>query len=148
MDSTKFVDAGYWSSYWYNGVIVGSEIARGLDIFELKPSAWLSQNEIDAAKLVRFDHLNVQDQPKFVWPASFVVARAYVDQLRRGNGLSAERLTAVSRDLDRAEKLVGSERRSALSDLSIALNQDAQAAPDGARVRLLSGAVGKLASAQ
>ena len=148
MDATKLVDAGYWSSYWYNGVIVGSEISRGLDIFELKPSAWLSQNEIDAAKLVHFDHLNAQDQPRLVWPAAFVVARAYVDQLRRGNGLSAERLTAVSRDLDRAEKLVGSERRAALADLSISLTQDAQLAPDGARVRLLSGAVGKLAAAQ
>ncbi|MDQ2665933.1 MAG: hypothetical protein M3Z05_07975 [Gemmatimonadota bacterium] len=148
MDATKLVDAGYWSSYWYNGVIVGSEISRGLDIFELKPSAWLTQNEIDAAKLVHFDHLNVQDQPKLVWPASFVVARAYVDQLRRGNGLSAERLSAVSRDLDRAEKLVGSEQRAAMSDLSIALVQDSQLAPDGARVRMLAGAVGKLAKVQ
>ncbi|CAN5896648.1 hypothetical protein BH11GEM2_BH11GEM2_40120 [soil metagenome] len=148
MDSTKFVDAGYWSSYWYNGVIVGSEIARGLDIFALKPSALLSQNEIDAAKLVHFDHLNAQDQPKLVWPASFVVARAHIDQLRRSHGLSADRLATVSRDLDRAETLAGTARRTALSDLSIALNQEAQASSDAAHVRLLAGALVKLATAQ
>ena len=148
MDSTKMVDAGYWSSYWYNGVIVGSEISRGLDIFELKPSALLSQNEIDAAKLVRFDHLNAQDQPKFVWPASFIVARAHIDQLRRSNGLSPDRLAAISRDIDRAESLRGSERRTVLSDLSIALNQEAQASSDGVHVRLLAAALSKLATAQ
>ena len=48
MDATKLVDAGYWSSYWYNGHIVASEISRGLDIFDLTPSALLSQNEIAA----------------------------------------------------------------------------------------------------
>ena len=148
MDSTKMVDAGYWSSYWYNGVIVGSEISRGLDIFELKPSALLSQNEIDAAKLVHFGHLNAQDQPKLVWPAAFVVARAHIDQLRRSSGLTGDRLMAVSRDIDRAEKLTGSERRTLLSDLSIALNQEAQASQDAAHVRLLAGALGKLAAAQ
>src|SRR5436190_615895 len=63
MDATKLVDGGYWSAYWYNGYIVGSEISRGLDLFELRPSAYLSQNEIDAAKSVHFDYLNVQDQP-------------------------------------------------------------------------------------
>src|SRR5213594_3038701 len=66
MDSTKLVGAGSWSAYWYNGYIVSSEIARGLDVFELVPSGLLSQNEIDAAKLVHFDFLNVQDQPKLV----------------------------------------------------------------------------------
>src|SRR5689334_14160289 len=89
VDSTKMVGAGEWSAYWYNGIIVGSEIARGLDIFELKPSGFISQNEIDAAKSVRLDYFNTQDQPKFVWPASFVLARAYVDQLARSSGLSA-----------------------------------------------------------
>ena len=83
MDSTRMVLGGYWSAYWYNGKIVGSEIERGLDVFELAPSAYLSQNEIDAAKTVHMDYLNVQGQPKLVWPASFALARAYVDQLER-----------------------------------------------------------------
>src|SRR2546429_2618786 len=70
MDSTKLVGAGSWSAYWYNGYIYSSEIGRGLDVLELVPSGLLSQNEIDAAKLVHFAFLNVQDQPKLVWPAS------------------------------------------------------------------------------
>ncbi len=68
VDSTRFTMGGSWSVYWYNGVIVSSEIARGLDIFELVPSAYLTQNEIDAAKTVRFDQFNAQNQPKFTWP--------------------------------------------------------------------------------
>ncbi len=84
MDSTKLVGAGSWSAYWYNGYIVSSEIARGLDIFELQPSGFLSQNEIDAAKLVHFDYLNAQDQQKLVWPASFVVAWPPTEWLPRG----------------------------------------------------------------
>jgi hypothetical protein len=91
VDSTRMAMGGSWSVYWYNGVIVSSEIARGLDIFELTPSAVLSQNEIDAAKTVHFDYFNTQGQPKFVWPASFALSRAYVDQLERSGGLSAGR---------------------------------------------------------
>jgi hypothetical protein len=147
MDATKFVDAGYWSSYWYNGYIVGSEIARGLDLFELTPSAFLSQNEIDAAKSVRFEYFNAQEQPKLVWPATFALARSYVDQLGRNNGLASARLAIVSRDLDRAEKLIGTERRSVLEEMSVELGRNAQTAPDGAKVRLLAGAVRDLASA-
>jgi hypothetical protein len=47
------VMGGHWSAYWYNGYIYGSEMARGLDIFELTPTESLTQNEIDAAKAVR-----------------------------------------------------------------------------------------------
>jgi hypothetical protein len=148
MDATKFVDAGYWSSYWYNGYIVGSEIARGLDLFELTPSAFLSQNEIDAAKSVHFDYFNAQEQPKLVWPPTFALARSYVDQLGRNNGLASSRLTTVSRDLDRAEKLLGAERKSVLEEMSSELGRQAQTAPDGAKVRLLSAAVRDLAAAR
>jgi len=145
MDATKLVDGGYWSAYWYNGYIVGSEISRGLDLFELKPSAFLSQNEIDAAKSVHFDYLNVQDQPMLVWPASFAVARSYVDQLARGRGLSTDRLARITASLDRAEKLSGAERQSALSALGSELNTDAQSAADASRVQKLAGVVGELA---
>ena len=145
MDATKLVGGGYWSSYWYNGYIVGSEESRGLDLFELKPSAFLSQNEIDAAKLVHFDYFNAQEQPKLVWPASFVVARAYVDQLVRDNGLSRERTVAIARELDRAEKLGGSEQRSALTQFASQLDGDVRGASDGAKVRLLAASVRSLA---
>src|SRR3989440_1984644 len=76
VDSTKPAGGGSWSAYWYNGNIYSSEIARGLDVFELTPSALISRNEIDAARLVHLDYFNTQDQPQLVWPASFVVARA------------------------------------------------------------------------
>ena len=100
VDSTKMVGGGSWSAYWYNGVIVSSEIARGLDIFELTPSGFISQNEIDAAKTVHFDYLNTQGQPKLVWPASFALARAYLDQLERSlaaDGTSLPRRAGVGR---------------------------------------------------
>jgi len=129
MDSTKFVGAGSWSAYWYNGYIVSSEIARGLDILELQPSGFLSQNEIDAAKLVHFDYLNVQDQPKLVWPASFVVARAYLDQLGRSNGLAPDKVAAARSALARAERLSGPQRRDALTQLATQLNPDSRGGP-------------------
>ena len=147
MDSTKFVMGGYWSTYWYNGYVVASEISRGLDIFALRPSAFISQNEIDAARLVHFDYLNAQDQTKIVWPPSFVVARAYLDQLIRNNGISLERSAAIARDLDRAEKLKGAERRDALMQLAAQLDADARTAADPARVQLLAAEERELASA-
>ncbi len=144
MDSTKMVGAGSWSAYWYNGYIVSSEIARGLDIVELQPSGFLSQNEIDAAKLVHFDYMNVQDQPKLVWPASFVVARAYLDQLARSNGLAPDQVAAARAALARAERLSGLERRDALAPLATQLNGDSQGAADPTRVQALAAAVKNL----
>jgi len=148
MDSTKLVGAGSWSAYWYNGYIVSSEIGRGLDLFELVPSGWLSQSEIDAAKLVHFDYLNVQDQPKLVWPASFVVARAYLDQLARANGLAPDKLSAARTALARAERLAGPQRRDALTQLATQLNSDSRGAGDGGKVRALATAVTELANAE
>ena len=142
MDSNKFVDAGYWSAYWYNGYIIGSEIARGLDLFELKPSAFISQNEIDAAKSVHFDHLNVQDQPKLVWPATFALARAYVDQLARSNAVPSDQATKLNADLTRAENASGAERRSILTGLQ--LPTSASSTADQSRVQKLSEVVRKL----
>jgi len=144
MDSTKLVGAGSWSAYWYNGYIISSEISRGLDILELTPGPLLSQNEIDAAKLVHFDYLNAQDQQKLVWPASFVVARAYVDQLARSNGLPAARVTATRAALSKAEKASGQARRDALSQLATQLNTDAQGSSDQSKVRMLIAVVNDL----
>jgi hypothetical protein len=146
MDSTKLVGAGSWSAYWYNGYIISSEISRGLDIVELQPSGFLSQNEIDAAKLIHFDYLNAQDQQKLVWPASFVVARAYLDQLERSNGLPAARISAARAALARAEKASGQARRDALTQLAAQVNGDAPAATDHAKVRLLATTITDLAN--
>ena len=141
VDSTRMAMGGSWSVYWYNGVIVSSEIARGLDVFELTPSGLLSQNEIDAAKTVHLDYMNTQGQPKFVWPATFSLARAYVDQLERSGGLSGSRLSAVRQSLASAEQASGSARSGALSTLASQLDSDANGSSDGAKVRKLASTV-------
>ena len=148
VDGTKPADGGTWSAYWYNGHIYSSEIARGLDVLELAPSGLISRNEIEAAKLVHLDYFNAQDQPKLSWPASFVVARAYVDQLERSNGLSIERLKVVRQQLSRAEKSQGATRRDALTQLAGALGQDASMSTDRAKVQKLASVVTDLATAQ
>ena len=147
IDSTRMMLGGTWSAYYYNGVIVSSEIVRGLDILELTPSAYLSQNEIDAAKTVHLDYLNVQGQPKFVWPASFALARAYVDQIERSNGLSTSRISSVRKSLADAEQASGSSRQTALMQLASQLDGDAGGSADGAKVKTLAGAVRALAGA-
>jgi len=94
---------GEWSAYWYNGSIYGSEIARGLDVFELTPSKFLTQNEIDAAKTVRVPELNVQNQQKIAWPAQLIVAKAYLDQLQRSQALPANRIADLRKAIQSAE---------------------------------------------
>jgi hypothetical protein len=145
MDSTKMYVSGSWSAYWYNGYIYSSEITRGLDVLELRPSAWLTQNELDAARLVQFSELNVQDQQKFVWPAAFVVARAYLDQLARGSGLSADRIASTRDALAKAEHASGDQRRAALTQLGAQIEGYMSETSDGPRVRALSEVVKELA---
>ena len=103
IDAKTLVLGGYWSAYWYNGSIYGSEIARGLDVFSLTPSKYLTQNEIDAAKAVQVHELNVQNQQKIVWPANWTVAKAYVDQLERSQALPADRIAALREEIHSAE---------------------------------------------
>lgn len=145
MDSTKLLLGGDWGTYWYNGHIYASEIDRGLDVLDLKPSDQLSQNEIDAAKLVHFDVFNPQNQPKLVWPASYVVARAYLDQLVRDNGIPRDRSTSIARDLGRAEKLKGASERTALTQLATRIDRDVRGSSDPTRVQALAGTVRGLA---
>ena len=64
IDEKQLRVGGYWSTYWYNGYIYGSEMARGIDILKLTPSEFLTQHELDAAMLVKFDEFNPQEQPK------------------------------------------------------------------------------------
>jgi hypothetical protein len=103
IDPKMLVLGGDWSAYWYNGTIYGSEIARGLDVFELTPTKFLTQNEIDAAKTVHVAELNVQNQQKLEWPAKLVVAKAYADQLERSQGLPADQLAALRSAIQGAE---------------------------------------------
>lgn len=145
---TELMLGGMWSAYWYNGRIYGTEIARGLDVFELVPSQYLSKNELEAAKLVHVDELNVQNQRKAVWPARFVVARAYMDQLVRNDGLRGAWATPVSRELDRAEKLTGAAQKAALTKLAAKLDGDVAGAGDPAKVRALAGVVRDLSNSK
>jgi hypothetical protein len=144
ISAERLVGAGSWSAYWYNGVIVSSEIARGLDIYELVPSPLLSKNEIEAAKTVKMAYWNPQDQQKFVWPPTFVLARAYLDQLERSKGLAADAIASARTALDSAERRSGSQRKTALNDLASKLN--AASATDTAKVKTLAAAITDLAN--
>ena len=136
---------GTWSAYWYNGAIISSEIARGLDVLQLAPSAQLSQNEIDAAKTAHLDYLNVQDQPHYTWPASFALARAYVDQLERSNALPSAQISSTRNALTAAEQASGTARKGELSKLAAQLDANARSSSDTAKVKLLARAVEALA---
>lgn len=134
IDGSQLILGGYWSAYWYNGYIYGSEISRGLDVFELTPSEYLSQNEIDAARLISPNRLNVQQQRRIEWPASPVVARAYLDQLSRTHGIEPERATAVKAALDHSPTEDG------LDELATQLDRDGGSASaiDAARLHSLA----------
>jgi len=149
VDANNLVIGGYWSVYYYNGFIYGSEIARGLDILELTPSEFLSQNEIDAAKLATREgcgapnDLNVQCQPHYVWPASFVVARAYLDQLARDKALPQERINALDAAMKDVESASAANRRAAvarLDGLAAELTKNAATAPFASAARMRAAA--------
>ena len=127
--------------------MVSSEIARGLDIFELTPSQYISQNEIAAAKTVHLDYLNTQGQPKFVWPPSFALSRAYVDQLERANSLKAGEISGLRKSLDAAEKAAGAGRASTLEKLAKDIDGDVKESTDAAKVHMLAHSVRDLAAA-
>jgi len=113
----KLVLAGYWSTYWYNSKIYGTEIARRLDVMALLPSEHLSENEIAAASIANQGKVfNPQQQFPVTWPADPVVARAYIDQLQRTDTLSATRVAELTKVLDSATaKLAAGETDAALS---------------------------------
>jgi hypothetical protein len=142
LDARTLITGGYWSTYWYNGHIYGSEIARGLDVFKLLPSEYLSQNEIEAAALVRPGVFNAQQQMKVVWPAASPVARAYLDQLARTHGIKPERAAAIKAALERADRIHSAKDKGAaaaaeqLKALAGQVTDDANAATGRDAMRL------------
>jgi hypothetical protein len=138
---------GSWGAYYYNGRVFSSEIDRGFDIYDLKPTDQLSANELAAAKLVQFDEYNPQSQPVIKWPAAFVVVRSYLDQLVRNGGLATERTSAIDKALTDAEAATGRARRDALNKLAKDVDNDAKAAKDGARVKTMASEIRRLAAA-
>jgi hypothetical protein len=142
IDPKMLVLGGDWSAYWYNGNIYASEIARGLDIFELTPTQHLTQNEIDAAKAVRVAELNVQNQQKIEWPRKLVVAKAYVDQLERSQALPSDQITALRQAIQNAESShLNRKEIGKLKSLAPSLEKSAgqaKSAADSARLQALA----------
>lgn len=128
IDATQMQLGGSWSAYWYNGVIVSSEIARGLDILSLNPSPYLTQSELAAAKTAELNVLNVQDQPKYTWPATFVLAHAYIDQLERLNEVDSNVVEQMRQRLLEAERASGDKQ----SEMLLALADDVENQRDNA----------------
>jgi hypothetical protein len=146
IDTTKLAVAGSWSAYWYNGKIYSSEIARGLDIFDLTPTKFLTQNEIDAAKSVHVDLLNAQNQQRIAWPANFAVTRAYLDQAQRSGAVGLAESTILWHELDNAENVKGAARRTALRQMAARLRKDLRTSKDPARIRALTTAITNLSN--
>jgi len=142
LDAEKRGLGGQWSTYWYNGYIYGSEIARGVDVLKFVPNKFLTQNEIDAANQVHYDELNVQNQPKITWPQNLVVAKAYVDQLARSGALAPDRISALKDAMAKVEA-PRSSRADAQKLVAMAgeLEKDAagKSATDGDRMRAMAG---------
>jgi hypothetical protein len=140
IDPKILVLGGDWSAYWYNGNIYASEIARGLDVFELTPSKFLTQNEIDAAKTVHVPDLNVQNQQKIEWPANLTVAKAYLDQLSRSQALPAKQIASLQKAIHSAESSHMNKNKVAkLQNMAPSLEQTATKTPaDAARLRALA----------
>jgi hypothetical protein len=147
VSAERLENGGAWSAYWYDGHIVSSEIARGLDVMVLTPSEALSENEIEAARSVRLELLNSQGQPQFEWPHTFALARAYVDQLERSRAVSQGWIDGVRTTLREAEAASGAERRRMLEQLAGAVRGDAPESLDPDRMILLADAVEGLAGA-
>jgi hypothetical protein len=142
IDPKMLVLGGDWSAYWYNGHIYASEIARGLDILELTPTKFLTQNEIDAAEAVRVAALNVQNQERIEWPRSLVVAKAYVDQLERSQALPADQIAALRKAIQNAESSQMKQKELAkLKSLAPSLEKSAtttKSAADSTRLQALA----------
>jgi hypothetical protein len=125
LDAEKRGLGGYWSVYWYNGSIYGSEIARGVDVFKLAPTKFMTQNEIDASNQVHFDILNVQNQPQIVYPQTLTTAKAYLDQLARGTSVAAARLDAAKAAIAKVEAASNAKDSAALKTMGAAFEKDA-----------------------
>jgi hypothetical protein len=146
LDAKELILGGYWSAYWYNGHIYGSEISRGMDVFTLTPSEFLSKNEIEAARLASSADLNVQHQRRVTWPPSSVVALAYVDQLTRNRAIQPASADAIRATLERADRIRNARQRGAagvvsqLDALATQVDRDAKVASgrDATRLQALA----------
>ncbi len=152
VDGKHLVLGGYWSVYWYNGRIYGTEIARGLDVLALQPSQYLTTNEIAAAALAdRGKMFNPQQQFPVTWPDHPVVARAYVDQLARDRALSPAMTADLSAALDQARSPIeaGTSNRAlaaTMTSLASKLEQSGSDVATNKRMAALRGTLTRMAT--
>jgi len=139
INPNQLVLGGYWSTYWYNGNVLGSEIARGFDSLALSETDMMSANEIAAAGEIQLDVFNAQTQSMLVHAPSFAVAGSYVDQAERSGDLSAKQLAQVRKHLAEAEALEagGSSNRAVIAQLDNAIKKSG-AASDSAVVEAIA----------
>ena len=107
IDDTDLVTGGYWSTYWYQGRIYGTEIIRGIDVFALTPSEHLSASEIAAAEMAdQGARFNPQQQFPITWPSEPTVSLAYLDQWLRRHPEQHQTLEALYETLHAADKIL------------------------------------------
>jgi hypothetical protein len=146
IDAKALISGGYWSAYWFDGFVYGTEITRGLDVLRLVPSEHLTKNEIEAASAVSPEKFNPQQQRRIEWPAEPVVARAYLDQLGRSKNIAPQRAQKLTQELDRAVAVLagksgdGKEVASELDAVASEIERDSASANgrDQARLRSLA----------
>ena len=128
IDDEDLVTGGYWSTYWYQGRIYGTEIIRGIDVFALAPSEYLSANEIAAAEMAdQGEVFNPQQQYPVTWPAEPVIALAYLDQLIRAQPKLTETSAALYETLRLAEDVLAMGE----TDPALATSLDEWASAEG-----------------
>jgi hypothetical protein len=125
ISSNSLVLGGFWSAYWFNGNVYGSEIHRGFDALELTPTDQLSANEIKAAQQVVLDEHNAMAMRQFDWDPSYAVAGSYVDQAERSGSLTTGQISEVRKHLSQAEKLDGgnANKRAVIAQLDNAIRK-------------------------
>jgi hypothetical protein len=144
VSAEEMASGGSWSIYWYNGVLVNSEISRGLDILQLKASPYLTENEIAASRTIELGQFNPQGQVQFNWPASYALAHAYLDQISRNKDMTIAEISAARRSLNESEQQSG--RRQGETLRSLAERIDSETMNRSVKVDKFSETVRRLAS--
>ena len=134
LSADRMMAGGSWSIYWYNGYLVNSDMVRGLDIFELEPSDFITENEIAASNTVRLEVFNPQGQPMFVWPPSLEKALAFTDQLERNRELDMQSLDMIRAGIADAQNASGAERNRLLNELASEVENRKENSTNGDKV--------------
>jgi len=129
IDEKELLTGGFWSVYYYQGAIYGTEIARGLDVLKLLPSEFLSTNEIAAAALAYpamgpSKLFNPQQQIPMAWPDMPIVASAYVDQFERAKAMSSVTADNVRQLLSQLAGLIKANKSSEVEEVVSSIKKE------------------------